>query len=244
MTGYVMALNGGPISWRSCQQGGVTLSSAEAEYVAASASTQEVIYLWSLLTGLQFAPVGPTEVWEDNAACISMSENLVNQDSSCHMMSPPPFSGRAVTQYQPQSKNNHIYVKFYFLREHACAGRIKLMKCAGLVTWRMPSPRVTESATACLCRSQRLHVGHSYFLFGVLQQLFRGSHGGCRGWQVSHPSSPLAHQWTLHAHPAADLFIFILFPCVVFSFSYHSSPVFLFCVWSSLGLGQSDPGGE
>ena len=87
MTGYVMALNGGPISWRSCQQGGVTLSSAEAEYVAASASTQEVIYLWSLLTGLQFAPVGPTggRVWEDNAACISMSENPVNRDRSRHV---------------------------------------------------------------------------------------------------------------------------------------------------------------
>ena len=31
VTGYVMALNGAPISWRSCRQGGITLSSSEAE---------------------------------------------------------------------------------------------------------------------------------------------------------------------------------------------------------------------
>ena len=42
VTGYVMALNGAPISWRSCRQGGGTLSSSEAEYVAASAVAQEM----------------------------------------------------------------------------------------------------------------------------------------------------------------------------------------------------------
>ena len=38
----------GPVSLHSCRQGGVTISSAEAEYVAASAAAQEVIYLRSL----------------------------------------------------------------------------------------------------------------------------------------------------------------------------------------------------
>ena len=31
-----MVLNGGPISWKASRQGGVTLSSSEAEFVAAS----------------------------------------------------------------------------------------------------------------------------------------------------------------------------------------------------------------
>ena len=43
MRGYVMAMNGAPISWRSCRQGVVTLSSAETEYVAASAAAQETV---------------------------------------------------------------------------------------------------------------------------------------------------------------------------------------------------------
>ena len=36
MTGFLMSLNDGPISWKSSRQGGVTLSSSEAEFVADS----------------------------------------------------------------------------------------------------------------------------------------------------------------------------------------------------------------
>ena len=36
MTGYLFSLNGGAVSWRSSRQGGVTLSSAEAEFVTGS----------------------------------------------------------------------------------------------------------------------------------------------------------------------------------------------------------------
>ena len=108
VTGYVMSLNGAPISWRSCRQGGVTLSSSEAEYVAASAVAQENAYLRSLLSGFDRPPLGPTCVWEDNAACILMSENPVNRDRS-----------------------RHVDVKFHFLRERVRAGEIKLFKCWG-----------------------------------------------------------------------------------------------------------------
>ena len=36
VTGYLMVLNGGPISWKASRQAGVTLSSSESEFVAAS----------------------------------------------------------------------------------------------------------------------------------------------------------------------------------------------------------------
>ena len=39
----LMVLNGGPVSWKASGQGGVTLSSSEAEFVATSQSEQEVI---------------------------------------------------------------------------------------------------------------------------------------------------------------------------------------------------------
>ena len=51
MTGYLFSLNGGAVSWRSSRQGDVTLSSAEAEFVAASQAGQEAIYLRALLRG-------------------------------------------------------------------------------------------------------------------------------------------------------------------------------------------------
>ena len=69
MTGHLFSLNGA-VSWRSSRQGGVTLSSAEAEFVAAPQAGQEAVYLRALLRGFDFRQVGATEIWEDNASCI------------------------------------------------------------------------------------------------------------------------------------------------------------------------------
>ena len=51
MTGYLISLNGGAISWRSSRQGGVTLRNSEVEFVPASQAGQEVVYLRELLKG-------------------------------------------------------------------------------------------------------------------------------------------------------------------------------------------------
>ena len=103
-----MSLSGAPIGWRSCRQGGITLSSSEAEYVATSAVAQVNAYLRALRLGFDRAPPGLTCVWEDNAACILMSENPVNRDRS-----------------------RHVDVKFHFLCEQVRAGEIILHKCWG-----------------------------------------------------------------------------------------------------------------
>jgi hypothetical protein len=49
-----MSLNGGPISWKSSRQGGVTFSSSEEEFVAASQAGQELVYLRALLKGFGY----------------------------------------------------------------------------------------------------------------------------------------------------------------------------------------------
>ena len=103
-----MSLNGGPISWKSSRQGGVTLSSSEAEFVAASQAGQEVVYLRALLRGFGYPQVGATEIWEDNASCIMMSENPTNRDRS-----------------------RHVDVKVQFLRDLVRDGHVKLLKCVG-----------------------------------------------------------------------------------------------------------------
>ena len=108
MTGFLMSLNDGPISWKSSRQGGVTLSSSEAEFVAASQAGQEVVYLRALLRGFGYPQVGATEIWEDNASCIMMSENPTNRDRS-----------------------RHVDVKVHFLRDLVRDGHVKLLKCAG-----------------------------------------------------------------------------------------------------------------
>jgi hypothetical protein len=76
-TGYILMLSGGAVSWKSRRQDCVSLSTSEAEYVAASQCGQEVVYLREILRDFSFAPTGPTRIYEDNLACVAMSENPV-----------------------------------------------------------------------------------------------------------------------------------------------------------------------
>ena len=76
-TGYVLMFNGAAVSWKSKRQNEVALSSAEAEFMAASALVQEVIYLRNLLERLGFPQNGPTPIFEDNRTCIAWSEGAV-----------------------------------------------------------------------------------------------------------------------------------------------------------------------
>eukprot|EP00961_Rhodomonas_salina_P085809 1152380-Rhodomonas_salina.2 len=82
-------MNNCPISgsWKAKRQGCMTLSSesAEAEFVAARQCGQEVVYLRNLLAHLGYEQKEVTRVYEDNAACIKMSENAANPCSSRHI---------------------------------------------------------------------------------------------------------------------------------------------------------------
>ena len=84
-TGYVLMLNGAAISWKYKRQRTVSLSSAESEYIAASHCSQEVIYLREILRGFNCAQDEPTVIFEDNRACIVMSENQVHRERSRHI---------------------------------------------------------------------------------------------------------------------------------------------------------------
>ena len=64
-----------PVSWESKKQYHVTLSSSEAEYVAASLATQELIWIRRILEELGYKQVGATELFEDNKAAIEVSRN-------------------------------------------------------------------------------------------------------------------------------------------------------------------------
>ena len=105
VTGYLLVMNNGPISWKSKRQPCVTLSSAEAEFVAASLCGKEVIYLRNTLRHMGFEQHGPTYIWEGNEACIKMSENPINPGAS-----------------------KHIDTRVYWLRDMVEAKHLKLKK--------------------------------------------------------------------------------------------------------------------
>jgi hypothetical protein len=76
-SGYTLMLNGAAVSWKSKLQTVVALSTAEAEFVAASSMVQEVIYARKFLDNLGFPQTVPTQVFEDNSTCIAWSEGSV-----------------------------------------------------------------------------------------------------------------------------------------------------------------------
>jgi len=84
-TGYIMMMNGRTISWKSRRQDNVSLSISEAEFVAASQAGQQVIYLRETLRDFGHQQTKPTEIYEDNLACVAMSENHVRRKFSRHI---------------------------------------------------------------------------------------------------------------------------------------------------------------
>ena len=92
-------LNGAAVSWKSKRQSVVALSSAEAEFVAASAMVQEVIYTRKFLDNLGFPQTHPTSVYEDNRTCVAWSEGSVGgSDRAKHIDLREHFVHNAVDQ--------------------------------------------------------------------------------------------------------------------------------------------------
>jgi hypothetical protein len=60
------------------------------------------------LRGFNFRQVGATEIWEDNAFCIMMSENPANRE-----------------------RTRHVDTRVHYLRELVRDGHVKFLKCAG-----------------------------------------------------------------------------------------------------------------
>ena len=102
-TGYYFALNsaGPPISWKSRKQPTVALSSCEAEYMALSASTQEAMYLITVMKDylISSKPV----IHSDSQSALSLIQNPIDHN-----------------------RTKHIDIRFHFVREKYAGGLIDI----------------------------------------------------------------------------------------------------------------------
>lgn len=105
-SGYVFMLGTGAVSWSSKKQTIVTLSSTEAEFVAATACVCQAIWLRRILKELQFKMERATTIFCDNNSAIKLPKNPVNH-----------------------GRSKHIDVKYYFLRDLNNEGTIELQYC-------------------------------------------------------------------------------------------------------------------
>ena len=93
-TGYVFCLANGAVTWSSQRQRLVTLSTTEAEYVAASTATREAIWIRKLLSDIGYPCDKETTLYVDNQSAIQLVRN-------------PVFHKRT----------KHIDIHFHFVRE-------------------------------------------------------------------------------------------------------------------------------
>ena len=102
-SGCCFGLGSAVVSWFSRKQQSATLSSAEAEYMAASLASCEAIWLHKMLFGLFGQPLRPSKIYCDNQSCIKLTENPVFHD-----------------------KSKHIGIKYHFIRDYVQKGAVKL----------------------------------------------------------------------------------------------------------------------
>jgi transposase InsO family protein len=106
-SGYVFFMGSGAISWSSKKQPVVSLSTTEAEFIAAASSACQVVWINRILKSLNQTQHTPTKVYCDNISAIKLSKN-------------PVMHGR----------NKHIDIRFHFLRELVKDGSVELITCS------------------------------------------------------------------------------------------------------------------
>ena len=84
-SGNVTMYNGGAISWTSKRQPVTSLSSAEAEYYAASSAGQDIVYFRHLFVELGMKLCGPTTLKVDNSACVKLAQHFESFNRAKHI---------------------------------------------------------------------------------------------------------------------------------------------------------------
>jgi hypothetical protein len=140
---------------RTQRQDCVSLSTSEAEYVAASQCWQEVVYLREILIDFGFPPTGSTRVYEDNLACVAMSENPVRRKYS-----------------------RHIDIRRYFVRDLVS---MQVLKLVPLCTNLMVADALTKSLPApAHAKHRNIMIGRVPFCVRTLPPSYL-----CSGWIIS-----------------------------------------------------------
>jgi len=106
MSGFAFFVGLGAISWSAKKQPIITLSSTEAEYVALTHASKDILWIHKLLMELSFLHhiSLPTNLYCDNQGAIRLSKDAT-------------FHGRT----------KHIDVHFHFIRQTVTSGNINLL---------------------------------------------------------------------------------------------------------------------
>jgi hypothetical protein len=80
ITGYLILFNETPIIWKSQRQPCIAMSSTEAEIIAASAASQDLIWIQRVLQDLSTSAIEPTNLLIDNEGAEALErDNKINK---------------------------------------------------------------------------------------------------------------------------------------------------------------------
>eukprot|EP00253_Pinus_taeda_P015873 PITA_15873 len=105
-SGYVFHMGSKAMSWASKKQPIVALSTAEAEYVAATTATCQAVWMRRMLRSLGQEQTKGTVIYCDNNSAIALSKNSVFH-----------------------KRTKHIDTRFHYIREFVSNGEIVLVHC-------------------------------------------------------------------------------------------------------------------
>src|SRR5487761_336488 len=129
VSGYAFIIDGGAVSWSSRKQELVTLSTAEAEYVAATHAAKESIWLRRLTGDIYPSVASAITLYCDNQAALRLA-----QDDNYH------------------ARTKHIDIRYHFIRDVVERGEIELQYCptddmtADILTKALPRWKVSQHA--------------------------------------------------------------------------------------------------
>jgi hypothetical protein len=85
VSGYVIYLNNCPIVWKSRGQKTIALSSTEAEYIALSEVSIEVVFISEVLKFMEVPISYPIEINVDNVRTIYLAKNASTTTRTRHI---------------------------------------------------------------------------------------------------------------------------------------------------------------
>ncbi len=123
-TGSIFLSNGGPVAWCSKRQSCVAQSTVEAEYIAASETAKEAVWIQRILPELKLSPGGPISIFCDNQGTIQLTRNP-----------------------EQRQRTKHIDIRYHYIREQQEEGSIKIgyiqseNQLADILPKALPKPR-------------------------------------------------------------------------------------------------------
>ena len=103
VSGYVFTLNGAAVSWSAKLQKTISLSTAEAEFMALTEGVREAMFLRGMLCELGYDTEEPTLIFVDNQPALHLANNMTT-------------SGRS----------KHFAIRMTFVRDEVKAGTVRL----------------------------------------------------------------------------------------------------------------------